>query len=155
MQIIFDLDSFEKFDSFCDESLNGEIYNSLIEPIHDAGKGVRFLHYLDKQFSKPITTKDLEKYLTDNLTTLFEKFAVPDFVENKEYNIWNYSDLKNLCLFIGQKLLIQSIENCKKEDDFYEYVVEKISDYISPNDLDLYLKNNENKIKNIFGLTSV
>lgn len=155
MQIILDVKDFDQFDSFCQDSLDDNIYDSLIDPIHDADKGVRFLHYLDKQFSKPITTMDLEKYLTNNLDTLFENFAVPDFVENQEYDIWDYSDLRKMCLFIGEKLLIQSIENCNKEDEFYDYVVEKISDCISPNDLELYLKNNGKKIRNIFGLAPV
>ena len=97
-------------------------------------------------------TMDLEKYLADNLATLIENFAVPDFDENEEYDIYDYSDLRNMCLFIGEKFLIQSIENCNKEDEFYDYVVEKISDCISPNDLELYLKNNGKKIRNIFGI---
>ena len=45
-------------------------------------------------------TMDLEKYLADNLATLIENFAVPDFDENEEYDIYDYSDLRNMCLFI-------------------------------------------------------
>ena len=155
MQIILDVKDFDQFDSFCQDSINGEIYDALIEPSFDSDKGDEFFKYLDKQFPKPIKTMDLEKYLTDNLAILIENFTVPDFDEDEEYDIYDYSDLRNMCLFIGQKLLIQSIETCNKEDDFYDYVVEKISDCISPNDLELYLKNNEKKIRNIFGLAPV
>ena len=152
MKIILDVDDFDQFDSFCQNSIDGEIYDSLIEPLLDSGKGDEFLGYLDKQFPKPIMTMDLEKYLVYNLATRIENFAVPDFDEKEEYDIYDYSDLRNMCLFIGEKFLIQSIENCNKEDEFYDYVVEKISDCISPNDLELYLKNNGKKIRNIFGI---
>ena len=43
MKIILDVDDFDQFDSICQDSINREIYDSLIEPSFDSDKGDEFL----------------------------------------------------------------------------------------------------------------